>query len=201
MLALTQLLGVVGGEDLRDLGAAGEGAWKGVDALGAQPLDLGPPLARRRARRRLDPRRRLAHGARPTVTRSPPCSRGGCPPRAASPASPGRGGCRARAPSASRAGVSSIRPRITPRPSSPQVAGDRDPRLAADLGRALEDRRVGDVGKVGEDQVDLLAERVGQALGDDHLELEAEPLGVLAGRFGRLGREVGGAHPQVRAAR
>ena len=78
------------------------------------------------------------------------------------------------------------------------VAGDGDPRLALDLRRALEDRRVGDVGKVGEDEVDLLRRRlVGQALLDRDLEVEAEPLGVLAGGFGRLGREVGGGHPQV----
>ena len=45
------------------------------------------------------------------------------------------------------------------------VAGDRDPRLALDLRRALEDGRVGDVGKVGDHQVDAL-EAVGQADGD-----------------------------------
>ena len=46
------------------------------------------------------------------------------------------------------------------------VAGDGDPRLALDLRRALEDRRVGDVGEVGDDQVDVLRDLVGQALVD-----------------------------------
>ena len=80
------------------------------------------------------------------------------------------------------------------------IAGDGDPRLAPDLGRALEDGRVGDVGEVGEDEVDLLVEiLVRKALLDRDLEVDAEPLGVLAGDFGRLGREVGGGHLQVRA--
>ena len=77
-------------------------------------------------------------------------------------------------------GVSAIRPRITPRPSSPQSPVHGDPRLAADLGRALEDRRVGDVGKVGDHQVDAPRRAVGDALADGDLERDAEPLGVLA---------------------
>ena len=43
---------------------------------------------------------------------------------------------------------------MTPRPSSPQSPGDGDLRLAADLRRALVDRGVGDVGQVGDQQVD-----------------------------------------------
>ena len=43
------------------------------------------------------------------------------------------------------------------------------------------------------------SERVRQPLLDRHLEVEAEPLGVLAGDFGRLRREVGGGDPQVGA--
>src|SRR5262249_7865155 len=60
------------------------------------------------------------------------------------------------------------------------VAGDGDPRLAPNLRRAVEDRRVGDVGKVGQDHVDVLLEQgVGEALLDRDIEFDAEALGVL----------------------
>ena len=163
MLALAQLGRVVGGEDLRDRGAVGEGAREGVDPVGAQPLDLA------RARSRLGRARRglpaaLTHRACRRLTgrsrRSParhPCSR--CSVVASRSISRIAGPWWVSCSIASRQPERRFRDQAADHAEAvlAAVAGDRDPRLALDLGRALEDRRVGDVGKVGDDQVDLLA--------------------------------------------
>ena len=74
VLALAELLRVVGGEDLGDLGPLAEGSREGIDAFRAQPLGLGEALGLGGPLGRLDPggRSLLAQGATPTVTRSPP---------------------------------------------------------------------------------------------------------------------------------
>ena len=86
------------------------------------------------------------------------------------------------------------------RPSSPaspaRVTLHGDARLAADLRRALVDRGVGDVRKVGDQQVDLL-DVIGDPLGHGHLERDAEPLRRSRALSPPPPREVGGGDAQV----
>jgi hypothetical protein len=71
VVSLSKLSRVVRLEYRLDLRAVGEIAWEGVDARGAQPLDLGAALARG-ALQLIGGRVRFAHRTVPTVTRSPP---------------------------------------------------------------------------------------------------------------------------------
>jgi hypothetical protein len=64
VIARPQLLRVVGGVDRGDLRAVGEGAREGIDAFGAQPLQLGAPLGLGRARRGRGRHRGVTHRSR-----------------------------------------------------------------------------------------------------------------------------------------